>query len=269
MMKYQIMTLLQRLLAEMAAANDRLLTTAASLSDDDILLPSRLPGWSRGHVLVHVARNADSHVNLLTWARTGVVTPQYPSPAVREQQIESRAALPAAEHVADLRDSVARLDAAIRDHPEQAWQAPVAGLRPPPHPAWYIMVRRLRELGMHHVDLGAGYGPSDWADAFVRRELNDCLMTWSREHSTVGAVRFTGSSRTPWHDLGQGPEVEGAPADVLAWLTGRSAGEGVKVVPVGRSSRPGAAGQDLPPAPPWLTMTAPADLPATPPKDYP
>ncbi|MCA2177180.1 maleylpyruvate isomerase family mycothiol-dependent enzyme [Nonomuraea glycinis] len=101
------MTVLQRLLAEMAAANDRLLATAASLSDADVLAPSRLPGWSRGHVLVHVARNADSHLNLLTWARTGIVTPQYPSMAVRERQIESRAALPAAELIADIEDSVA------------------------------------------------------------------------------------------------------------------------------------------------------------------
>jgi maleylpyruvate isomerase len=266
MMKYQIMTVLQRLPAEMATANDRLLATAACLSDDDVLAPSGLPGWSRGHVLVHVARNADSHVNLLTWARTGVVTPQYPSMAVREQQIESRAALPAAEHVADLRDSAARLDAAIRDLPERAWQAPVGGLRPPLHPAWYILVRRLRELGMHHVDLGAGYHPSDWADAFVRRELHDCHLTWSPEHSTISAVRFTDPSFTPWHDLGDGPAVEGTPADILAWLTGRSAGEGVRVVPVGQSSQPGP---DLPPAPPWLTLTAPTDLPATPPKDYP
>jgi maleylpyruvate isomerase len=266
MMKYQIMTVLQRLPAEMATANDRLLATAASLSDDDVLAPSRLPGWSRGHVLVHVARNADSHVNLLTWARTGVVTPQYPSVAVREQQIESRAALPAAEHVADIRDSAARLDAAIGELPDRAWQTPVGGLRPPLHPAWYILVRRLRELGMHHVDLGAGYHPSDWTDAFVRRELHDCHLTWSREHSTVSAVRFTDSSFTPWHDLGHGPAVEGTPADILAWLTGRSAGEGVKVVSVGQSLQPGAA---LPPAPPWLTLTAPTDLPATPPKDYP
>jgi maleylpyruvate isomerase len=33
--------------------------------------PSALPGWSRAHVLTHVARNADAMINLLTWARTG------------------------------------------------------------------------------------------------------------------------------------------------------------------------------------------------------
>ena len=32
--------------------------------------PSALPGWTRAHVLTHLARNADAMVNLLTWART-------------------------------------------------------------------------------------------------------------------------------------------------------------------------------------------------------
>ncbi|MFI7636230.1 hypothetical protein [Nonomuraea sp. NPDC049400] len=65
---------------------------------------------------------------------------------------------------------------------------------------------------------------------------------------------------------GPGPAVEGAPADMLAWLTGRSSGEGVTLVPVGQPCTPGGA--VLPEPPPWLTMPAPADLPATPPEDY-
>ena len=43
-----------------------------------------LPGWTVGHVLTHVARNADAYTNLLTWARTGVETPAYASPEARE-----------------------------------------------------------------------------------------------------------------------------------------------------------------------------------------
>jgi maleylpyruvate isomerase len=264
------MNVLQRLRDEMAEATTRLLATAASLTDADVTAPSRLPGWTRGHVLTHLARNADSHVNLLTWAKTGVVTPQYPSPAARDSGIASGAARPAVAQLADLRDSAARLDAAIRDLPEQAWRAPVGGPRPPSHPAWYILVRRLRELGMHHADLGTGYGPQDWPEVFVRRELHDCLRTWPYDLSTVSTLRLlastpsgtAGPGRTlgEWRDLGRGPVVEAAPADMLAWLSGRSLGEGVRVVPEGPA---------CPPPPPWMTTTAPADLPATPPKDYP
>src|SRR5688500_13026045 len=57
---------------------------------DDIAMkrPSLLPGWSRGHVLTHLARNADALVNLLTWARTGVEHPMYTSRADRDADIE-------------------------------------------------------------------------------------------------------------------------------------------------------------------------------------
>src|SRR6476660_6696260 len=96
------MTVLLTLQAELAASTARFLATAASLTEDDVAAPSLLPGWSRGHVLAHVAGNADSHINLLTWARTGVETPQYPTGAAREAGIEAGAGRTPAEHVAEL-----------------------------------------------------------------------------------------------------------------------------------------------------------------------
>ncbi|MET7463941.1 maleylpyruvate isomerase family mycothiol-dependent enzyme [Nonomuraea sp. NPDC005501] len=271
------MTVVVTLRSELASATSALLDTVAALGDPDVAAPSRLPGWTRGHVLAHLARNADGLVNLLTWARTGVRVPQYGSAAARDAGIEAGADRTAAEHLADLQESAARMDAVIENLPEEAWRAPVEGMRPPPHPAWYVLVRRIRELGMHHMDLGAGYGPADWSERFVRRELRDCLRTWPHDSSTVGEIRLLdvpdgGARDLPavWRDLGEGPVVEGRPADMLAWLTGRSTGEGVRVVlPEGRSSAPGTADPQVPAAPPWLTMPAPADLPATPPEDYP
>lgn len=256
------MKVLETLQAELAAATNRLLATAAGLSDADLSAPSRLPGWTRGHVLAHVARNADGLVNLLTWARTGVRTPQYPSTATRAAEIEVGAAHSHAEHLADLEDSSARLAAAIRDLPEEAWSAAVEAMRPPPHPAWYVLVRRLREIELHHVDLGAGYGPGDWPAVFVHRELHDCLACWPYATSPVSEIGvLDGEDRIAWTGLGGALAVEGAAADVLAWLTGRSRGEGIRVVPEGRHA--------VPAPPPWLTMPAPPDLPSTPPEDYP
>ncbi|MGW0202053.1 maleylpyruvate isomerase N-terminal domain-containing protein, partial [Nonomuraea sp. NPDC003201] len=83
------MTVLLALQAELASATGRLLATAASLSDADLAEPSLLPGWTRGHVLAHVAQNADSHLNLLTWAKTGVKVPQYASHEARTAAIEA------------------------------------------------------------------------------------------------------------------------------------------------------------------------------------
>lgn len=61
------------------------------LTDPGFTSPSYLPGWSRAHVVAHVARNADALVNLLTWARTGVETPMYASGDQRAREIDEGA----------------------------------------------------------------------------------------------------------------------------------------------------------------------------------
>ncbi|BBC38326.1 hypothetical protein SGFS_096200 [Streptomyces graminofaciens] len=61
----------------------RLQEAVDALPPHAVAEPSALPGWTRGHLLTHLARNADALVNLLTWARTGVRTPMYTTPDQR------------------------------------------------------------------------------------------------------------------------------------------------------------------------------------------
>ena len=63
------------------------------LGDDAFRAPSLLPGWSRAHVLTHLARNADGMINLLLWARTGIVTPAYASVERARRHREGRGPL--------------------------------------------------------------------------------------------------------------------------------------------------------------------------------
>jgi maleylpyruvate isomerase len=84
-------------LAEITTATRALLATAAKLDDDDVRAPSLLPGWTRGHVLTHVARNADGGTRLLTWARTGAESYEYPSLEARAAEIEDGAGRPATD----------------------------------------------------------------------------------------------------------------------------------------------------------------------------
>src|SRR6266852_6810720 len=109
-------------LDRLAAATDRLLATATALSDAQAREPSLLPGWSRGHVLTHIARNADGMRNLLIWARTGVPTPMYPSRQARNDAIEAGAGRPAADLLADLHESAAAFAAEAAGMPERGWQ---------------------------------------------------------------------------------------------------------------------------------------------------
>src|SRR6266704_2810422 len=95
---------------EIDTATEGLLATVRRLSDDDMRQPSLLPGWTRGHVLTHVARTGDAMCNLLTWARTGVETPAYRCQEARGADIEAGAM----RSTAELLDDVAATAAAFR-----------------------------------------------------------------------------------------------------------------------------------------------------------
>src|SRR5580700_9053467 len=118
-------------LDRLAAATGRLLASATALTGAQLREPSLLPGWSRGHVLTHIARNADGMVNLLRWARTGTPAPMYASAESRAADIEAGAGRPAAGLTADVRESAAALAAAAADMPDGAWTAQVRALHGP------------------------------------------------------------------------------------------------------------------------------------------
>jgi uncharacterized protein (TIGR03083 family) len=89
------------LLARITAATDQLLATVATFDDADVRQPSRLPGWTRGHVLTHIARNADAQTRMLTWARTGIEAREYGPPPVRTSTETSARGGPATHAAAE------------------------------------------------------------------------------------------------------------------------------------------------------------------------
>jgi maleylpyruvate isomerase len=215
------------LVDEIHSATERFIASAARLDDADVASPSRLPGWTRGHVLTHVARNADGSVNLLTWARTGVPTPQYASIEQRALDIEAGAGRGAAEQMQDLRTSTARLVEAIDLMPPAAWTAELTWTNGRAGPAALVAWYRLREMQLHHVDLDAGYSPDDWDEAFVVRLALALARDYSARPDSPHLVL-----RCPevGHDLvfGEGgAEVSGGVRTAVAWLTGRGDGAGL------------------------------------------
>jgi maleylpyruvate isomerase len=231
------------LLARVDTATAGFLRTAARISDQQARAASLLPGWSRGHVLTHVARNADSLRNLLIWAHTGVATPQYASQTAREEDIAAGHDRPAAELLADLAQAAAAFaeQAAVLSGAE--WHAEVRGLRGPPHPAWFTLQRRLTELEVHHVDLDAGYGPADWPPHFAAGLLDRVAEDFSDADSPGAELRSSDSGAV--HRIGP-PETEptltitGPTYELLAWLIGRSAGENLATKPAGPLPTPPA-----------------------------
>ena len=222
-------------LDRIAAATDRLLATAGTLSDAQMREPSLLPGWTRGHVLTHIARNADGLGNLLRWARTGTEIPMYASAEARNADVEAGAGRSAA-------DLAAEVPALSGD----AWTVLVRALHGPPFPALGVLERRLSEVEIHHVDLSAGYAPGDWPEDFLIEALPRVATSFA---GRAGAPRCVVRPEGAKDSFRIGPEQGGAPlvtidgraADVLAWLTGRDGGTRLTV-----------AGGGAPPVlPPW------------------
>ncbi|HEX6500614.1 MAG TPA: maleylpyruvate isomerase family mycothiol-dependent enzyme [Micromonosporaceae bacterium] len=231
------------LMPEVDHATERLLGTVDGLTDADMRRPSLCRGWTRGHVLTHLARNADGLTNLLTWARTGVVTPQYESWDRRNADIEDGAGRDAAALADDLRAAARRFAVAVETMPPEAWSVELP-LHSGPQRAARIVWRRLREVEVHHVDLDAGYGPTEWPDAFSHRLLHEVVAQFSGR-GTVPAVRLRADGVR--HELSIGstaaaPLVSGPASAVAAWLTGRSPGAELTVEPEG----------PLPAVPDWI-----------------
>ncbi len=152
-------------------ATQRLLGAARIITGPDLRQPSLLPGWTRAHVLAHLARGADAMRNLLIGARSGRERPAYVSAKARAADIEDSARQDAKELMADLADSAMAFRAIARQLPDDAWRFPVRILDSAPFPAAQLLTRRLVEVELHHCDLGTGYGPADWPAAFATMEL--------------------------------------------------------------------------------------------------
>ncbi|MBQ0903394.1 maleylpyruvate isomerase family mycothiol-dependent enzyme [Micromonospora sp. U21] len=231
------------LMGEVDDATSRLLRTAASFDGAGLAAASLLPGWTRGHVLAHLARNADGFVNLLTAARTGEPLPMYASPEARASDIEAGAGRPAAEHLDDLRRSADRFTEAVAAMPVEAWAATVQTRRGP-WPAALLVWGRLREIEVHHLDLAADYRPGDWSEAFAHRLLHEVAAHHGdRPESPSMVLRFDGSR----HELVIGepadaPVIAGPAPELAAWLIGRDGGGSLAVTPDG----------PLPTPPEWI-----------------
>ncbi|WUH98820.1 maleylpyruvate isomerase family mycothiol-dependent enzyme [Spirillospora sp. NBC_00431] len=217
------MTVVVEPFGTITAATRALLATAERLDDDGVRAPSLLPGWTRGHVLTHVARNADGGTRLLTWARTGVESHEYPSVEARAAEIDAGAGRPAAALVADVRDSAQRFADAYTLMPDEAWERVVQWTSGARHPAARATDARLTEVLVHHVDLDAGFAPRDWPAFFTSRTLDGVAAAFARRDDAPDLrLRATDTGR----DLGDGDViVTGPEASLLAWLMGRSRGD--------------------------------------------
>lgn len=188
--------------------------------------PSRLPGWTRGHVLAHLSRNADALVNVLTGL------PMYESGETRDADIARDAGRDLAVQLADLRSSAERFQE--RGRVAADWSRNVELRNGVTDEAARIPFRRWIEVELHHVDLGVGYELEDLPAEFVEREI-DFLTARFAGHKDVPPTALAADGSGTW-TTGGGAEggpvaVKGSAVELLGWLAGR--GDGAALVAEG------------------------------------
>jgi maleylpyruvate isomerase len=193
-------------IADVVASHASLVVRLRDHAPVEPATPSRLPDWTVGHVLTHIARNADGVVSMLSGA------PQYPGGREgRNADIEAGATRSWDELVDDVDATCATVDAAFADRADWTGTAEtIAGERP----MSMVPFLRLREVEVHHVDLGLGYDFADMPARYLRKELRMMEMLW-RARKPMGM--------TPLPDAA----LALPPPTRLAWMMGRTEIDGL------------------------------------------
>jgi maleylpyruvate isomerase len=200
----------------------RLSDLSDQLAAADLAQPSLLPGWSRAHVVGHLIANAHALGNLVTWARTGLETPMYPSRQARNEEIEVLAQRDPDWLRSELLISSRQLVTDFGALTAAQLQARIRTFQGADRPAEFLAWMRTGESFIHSVDLDIGLGFQD-----IPAELIDELL--QEAGATLGAKVANGvvlapSDRDRVWQLGPddgATRVTGTAAELAGWLLGR------------------------------------------------
>jgi maleylpyruvate isomerase len=194
-------------IAHVSDAQQRFLAAIRDLDEGAVKRNSLLPGWSVGHVMAHVARNADSHVRRCEAAARGEIVEQYSGGyAGRAAEIESTATRTAVELIADVRATGEQLERSWASLADEGWMMLTIDVGGRERLLTALPSRRWQELEVHMVDLGVGVTHRHWGDDFVGAFLPRVRASLSyrlREGVRLPSVRTLDER------------------DELAWLYGR------------------------------------------------
>ena len=87
-----------------------------------------------------------------------------------------------------------------------------------------LVVSRLREVEVHHVDLDYGYKPEDWPFEWVMEEMDRAMLDLPSRLPPGEAVVLTATDADQHWVAGSGDatEVTGPTAQLFAWVIGRA-----------------------------------------------
>ena len=210
-------------LPDLEDATQRLVRRVDELPDASYAAPSLLPGWTRGHVVAHLALNAESLERVLRGAAGGGEPAMYPSQVRRDQDIEQLADAGPGDLRERLLASVRSFADAVGDFPAQGWGSGFRRLPDSPEllPVHTVLGMRHREVEIHHADLDAGYAHQDWPGSFV------VAMVEALRARAPGVTLLATDLGRSWHAERGRVTVSGPGPRIAWWLSGRGRGEGL------------------------------------------
>lgn len=197
----------------------RLLAALTDLTDDDVRAASRLPGWTRGHVLAHLAGVGAGAARQLEHAVAGEERVDFydGGRAGRDAAIEAGAGASADEHRDAVAATVARIEEVLgRVRPEILDEA--TGYRG--RPVGAVVLLWWREAEIHATDLALGIDATGWT-AGLRAHLHDYLADRVPAGLRVDLAATDLDERRAIGDGDDVVTVRGAANDLAAWLAGR------------------------------------------------
>ena len=203
--------------AAFIAASDR-------IDDDSLGEDTALTGWTRRHLMAHVAANAEALGRLVRWASTGEECRMYSSPQQRNDDIENGSRLPATDLRQWVRSSARKLSDDLSGLSAAQWGHCVVTAQGRTVTARALPWMRSREVMVHAVDLGSGTTFADLPAAFLEALVADVAV--KRSASANGpslTVRATDTGES-WDINGTGERLTaaGSLTAVASWLTGRA-----------------------------------------------
>ena len=207
-----------QLMDRLKAAADNVSAKLGALTDTDVLAPTDLPGWTRGHVLAHIAHVSNAVARQAEYALRGELIDFYDGgQGGRTQAIEMNAGHTAAEHREYISAAFTRALAVLDGLDESQWTLPVSYRS---GDVRGVALAYWRELVIHLADLQLGRGPETWSKEFclyliefltarVPQDLTLKLLPLALPTMTVGSGENTVS-------------VQGMLTDIAAWLSGRT-----------------------------------------------
>ena len=229
------------LLAELHKAATALTAAMDRIPDGGERAPSTLPGWSRGHLLAHIAGICDALARQVEYGRRGETVELYDGGVEgRNQAINLAAGHSLSQHRDDVAAAMRRALTAFDALNEDEWQTRIAFRNGVIFDAGLAL---WRELVIHTSDLDAGTGPETW-----NRDFCSHLFDFLAARVPAETKLVLQPVALPPLALGAGGStvvVSGMVTDIAAWLAGRK--------PSLDSLRATAAGDstDLPVLLPW------------------